>query len=338
MPPAVVPAAPPTPAASPAPATARGRAASHGRAGGSDVEALPPAWRHALATFDAHLRDERGVAAHTVLAYGRDAAQIAAFCAGFGIDDPDEVERLVVRRWLATLADGGYARSSLARKATSARAFFGLLARRGLVAGDPAVVLATPRTDRRLPRVLRPDQVARLLVAPADPGPRGQRDRALLEFLYASGARVSEAVGLDLPALGPDPGLARLLGKGGKTRLVPVGLPALAALRCWLDEGRPELWPGPRGEGPVFVAARGGRMSAREAYAVVARAGTLSGVGHVTPHTLRHSYATHLLEGGADLRSVQELLGHVSLSTTQIYTRVSRDHLRSTYEHAHPRA
>lgn len=299
---------------------------------------LPPAWRHALAVFDAHIRDERGLARHTVAAYGRDATQIAAFCAGFGIDDPDEVERLVLRRWLAALADRGYARSSLARKATSARALFRVLARRDLVTADPAAVLATPRTDRRLPRVLRPDQVARLLGAPADPGPSGQRDRALLEFLYASGARVSEAVGLDVGALGPDPGLARLFGKGGATRLVPVGLPARAALQRWMTDGRTRLWDGGPGEGPVFVGVRGGRMGARDAYAVVALAGRTAGVGHVTPHTLRHSYATHLLEGGADLRSVQELLGHVSLATTQIYTRVSRDHLRSTYEHAHPRA
>jgi integrase/recombinase XerD len=167
------------------------------------------------------------------------------------------------------------------------------------------------------------------------------RDRALLELLYASGARVSEAVDLDLDQIelgGVDgrPGVVRLHGKGDKTRQVPLGLPACQALRRWVDEGRPTLQP--TATGPVFVNQRGGRLSPRQAWAAVDAAARLAGLGKVTPHTLRHSYATHLLEGGADLRSVQELLGHVTLSTTQLYTSVSRSHLRSTYEHAHPRA
>jgi site-specific recombinase XerD len=302
---------------------------------------LPPAWRHALDVFEGYLRDEQGLAGLTVRAYTSDARGLAAFCAEFGIVDPDEVAPLVMRRWLAAMGNQGYARASLARKAASARRFYRLLTRRGLVQTDPTLVLSTPQTQRRLPRVLRPEQVARLLAAPDAGRPSGLRDRALLELLYASGARVSEAVDLDLDQMelgGVDgrPGVVRLHGKGDKTRQVPLGLPACQALRRWVDEGRPTLQP--TATGPVFVNQRGGRLSPRQAWAAVDAAARLAGLGKVTPHTLRHSYATHLLEGGADLRSVQELLGHVTLSTTQLYTSVSRSHLRSTYEHAHPRA
>jgi site-specific recombinase XerD len=299
-------------------------------------EGLPPAWRHALGTFEVTLRDERALAEHTVAAYLRDGRQLGRFCAGFGIDDPDEVAPLVLRRWLATLGEEGYARASLARKAAAARGLFALLTRRGLVRENPAAALRTPRTERRLPRVLRPEQVAVLLAAPDPSTPVGLRDRALLELLYASGARVSEAVGLDMDTLDVERGLARLHGKGDKTRIVPLGLPACAAVRQWLAEGRPQLQPLPTG--PVFTNLRGDRMTPRDAWTVVDRAARAAGVGKASPHTLRHSYATHLLEGGADLRSVQELLGHTSLSTTQLYTHVTRDHLRSAYEHAHPRA
>lgn len=283
-----------------------------------------------------NLRDERGLTAHTTTAYGRDAGQFAGFCADFGIDDPDQVAPLVLRRWLASLAEDGYARASLARKSAALRGLFGLLARRGLVTTDPAQHLGTPRGERRLPRVLRPEQVAALLAAPDTTSPTGLRDAALLEMLYASGARVSEAVGLDTDALDVERGTARLLGKRGKTRLAPLGLPACTALRRWLEDGRPQAAQAPCG--PVFTNRRGERMTARDAWTAVDRAARVAGIGKVTPHTLRHSYATHLLEGGADLRSVQELLGHASLASTQLYTHVTRDHLRSAYEHAHPRA
>jgi len=300
------------------------------------TDVLPPAWRHALATFQRHLDDERGLAGHTVIAYLRDARQLAAFCAGFAIDDPDEVEPLVLRRWLGSLAERGYARASLGRKTAAVRGFFALLARRGLVSADPALSLGSPRAERRLPRVLKPEQVVRLLGAPDDTSTTGLRDRALLELLYASGARVSEAVGLDVSAVDLDAHQARLHGKRDRTRIVPLGEPAVSSVRRWLTEGRPQLVPEPRG--PLLVSRRGTRMSARDAWSAVDRAARTAGVGKVTPHTLRHTYATHLLEGGADLRSVQELLGHLNLATTQLYTQVSRDHLRSAYEHAHPRA
>ncbi|MPZ88667.1 MAG: tyrosine recombinase [Nitriliruptorales bacterium] len=299
-------------------------------------EDLPAPWREALETLTVHVRHERGLAAHTVRAYLRDARQVAAFCAGFRIDSPDEVTPLVLRRWLASLEERGYARTSVRRKASATRGLFALLARRGLVTTDPAAQLGSPRADRRLPRVLKPAQVAALLTAPDAATMLGLRDRALLELLYASGARVSEAVGLDTDAIDLDAGLARLHGKRDRTRVVPVGLPAVGALRHWLHEGRPRLHPDPHG--PVFTNRRGRRMSARDAWGAVDRAARVAGVGKVTPHTLRHSYATHLLEGGADLRSVQELLGHTTLATTQLYTHITRAHLRRAYEESHPRA
>lgn len=282
-----------------------------------------------------HLADERGLSVHTVAAYDRDVRQLAGFCAGFAIDDPDELTPLVVRRFLAELGRRGYARASLARKAASVRALFALLRQRGLVAHDPAAGLATSRSGRSLPRVLRVDEVERLLAVP-DTAPVGLRDRALLEFLYASGARVSELVGLDDDAVDLDSRSARLFGKGSKERLVPLGEPVRAALARWLTDGRPALVGG--ATIVVFCTADGGRMDPRSVRRVVQRCATVAGLPKVTPHTLRHSYATHLLEGGADLRSVQELLGHAALATTQIYTHVSREQLRSAYEHAHPRA
>jgi site-specific recombinase XerD len=300
--------------------------------------ALPPPWEHALAVYRDHLVDERMLAQHTVDAYLRDARQLAGFCAGFAIDDPDEVEPLVLRRFLAALQGEGYARASMARKAAALRSLFGLLARRGLVDDDAAQRLATPRGQRRLPKVLRPDQARALLTAPPADTPVGLRDRALLELLYGSGARISEAVGLDVGAVDLVAAQVRLLGKGSKERIVPLGEPACVALERYLDRGRPALLSGPAAEPAVFCNRSGRRLAARDARTAVSRAAAASGLGHVTPHTLRHSYATHLLEGGADLRSVQELLGHVALATTQTYTHVSRRHVRSTYDQAHPRA
>jgi site-specific recombinase XerD len=299
---------------------------------------LPAAWAAALDAFARSLRDERGLARHTVDAYQRDARQFAGFCAGFGIDDPREVEPLVLRRFLARLVEERYARASLARKAAAMRSLFAVLARRGLVDADPAAALATPKGHRRLPRVLRQEQVMALLAAPDPQTPKGLRDRALLELLYASGARVAEAVGLDLDALDLVRGAVRLHGKGDKQRIVPLGEPACDALEHWLGRGRPTVVTDGSPTPAVFLGARGRRLSERGAREAVAQAGRTARLGPVSPHMLRHSYATHLLEGGADLRSVQDLLGHVALSTTQTYTHVSGDHLRSSYEQAHPRA
>lgn len=300
---------------------------------------LPSAWGAAVDAFTVHLRDERMLARLSVEAYVRDVRQLAGFCAGFGVDDPEEVEPLVLRRWLAALAARDYARASLGRKTAAARGFFALLQRRGVVARDPAVHLGTPKGGRRLPRALRPDQVAALLATPDPSTPLGLRDRAVLELLYASGARVSELVGLDVDAVDLAEASARLRGKGDKERIVPLGEPACVALERWLGDARPLLAARcPQPPPAVFLSRRGERMTVDDARAVVRTAATAAGLGRVTPHTLRHSYATHLLEGGADLRSVQELLGHVTLATTQVYTHVSREHVRSRYDDAHPRA
>jgi site-specific recombinase XerD len=314
-------------------------AAGGGAAPAARAAVLPPPWQHALALFRSHLADERGLAGHTVTAYLSDAIQFAGFCADFGIVDPDEVEPLVLRRHLAALTSRGYARASVSRKIAALRALFRLLTRRGVVEHDPCLFVARPRSHRSLPRALRPAEVRALLEAPDPATPVGLRDRALLELLYASGARVSEACSLDLDAVDLAQGSVRLLGKGAKERLVPLGEPACVALERYVRDGRPALAAeAPAPTAALLLAALGRRLAPRGAYAAVQRAATAVGLGHVTPHMLRHTYATHLLEGGADLRSVQELLGHVALATTQLYTHVSATHLRASYEHAHPRA
>ena len=299
---------------------------------------LPDGWTAAVERFRVHLVDERGRAAHTVSAYVADAVQFARFCDGFGIAGPAEVEPLVLRRWIAELDRAGYARSSMSRKTSAVRQWFDVLAMGGVVDDDPAARLGTRRPDRTLPRVLRVDQVTALLDAAEAGSPAtGVRDRAVLELLYGAGARVSELVGADLDAYDVERGTVRLLGKGSKERLVPLGQPALEALVRWVHDHRPRL-PGAAGSRALFISTSGTRLSDRAVRRLVDKAARRAGLPHVTPHTLRHSFATHLLEGGADVRSVQELLGHVSVSTTQIYTHVSRAHLRQTYEGAHPRA
>ena len=300
-------------------------------------DGLPTSWVSALATFRVHLLDERGRSDNTVSAYLSDTTQFAEFCAGFGIDSPDEVEPLVLRRWIAELDAGGYARTSVARKASSLRRWFDTLARKGVIAEDPAARLGTRTPGRRLPKVLRPDQVDALLLAAADADATGFRDAAIVEMLYGAGARVSEVVGLDMDACDLHQGLVRLFGKGSKERIVPLGEPAVDAIVRWVHDSRPHF-PEHAQTRALFLSTGGGRLSDRAVRTLVDRAARRAGLAHVTPHTLRHSFATHLLEGGADVRSVQELLGHVSLSTTQIYTHVSRAHLRQTYQQAHPRA
>ena len=296
-----------------------------------------PAWRSALTCFERHLISERGRAAHTVAAYLSDAHQFAAFCADFGIDDPDEVTPLVLRRWIADLDRQAYARTSVARKASSLRRWFDTLDRKGLIADNPTARLATRAAGRRLPKVLRREQVERLLHCASEHERTGVRDRAIVELLYGAGARVSEAVTLDMDSVDTRHAQVRLLGKGGKERLVPLGEPAVDAVVRWVHESRPHYLLHAR-EPALFLAESGNRLTDRAVRSIVDHAATRAGLPHVSPHTLRHSFATHLLEGGADVRSVQELLGHVSLSTTQVYTHVSRAHLQRTYEQAHPRA
>lgn len=296
---------------------------------------LSSAWARAVDELRDHLRDERGLADNTVAAYGSDVRQLAGFCIEYAIDDPGAVTGLVLRRWLGALGEQDYTRRSLARKAASVRALFALLHARGWITSDPAAGLATARAEQSLPRVLRVDEVARMLAA-IDDSAVGLRDRAAVEFLYASGARVAELVGLDDDALDRHGGSVRLRGKGDKERVVPLHDTVCAALARWMDDGRPALTD--RATAVVFCDRRGRRLDPRSVRRIVTRRAAMVGLQRVTPHTLRHSYATHLLEGGADLRSVQQLLGHAALATTQIYTHVSREQLRTAYEHAHPRA
>jgi site-specific recombinase XerD len=300
-------------------------------------EALTEAWTDAIELLVDHLAHERGRRPNTVDAYRRDATDLARTCTAWGIERPGEVELLTLRRYLADLAERGYARATVARRASVLRSFFALLRRRGVVDRDPAELLASPRQGRHLPRVLRADEVDRLLAAPDARTPVGLRDRALLEFLYASGARVSEACSLDLEGLDLAQQQVRLFGKGAKERLAPLGEPAVDAIRDYLAAGRSQLI-GSRTTDAVFLNTRGDRLGARDARTAVQHAAIEAGLGQVTPHTLRHSFATHLLECGADIRVVQELLGHASLATTQRYTHLSRGRLREVHASAHPRA
>ena len=319
-----------------------------------DPDGLAPAARHALEAFVAQLRDERGLSVHTVAAYRRDMTQFLQFAGRAGVNDPAHVEPLLLRRFLALQRTRGLAAASISRKAAALRTGFRFLARRGLVPDDPAAGLGAPKGPRRLPVVLKPRQVDRLLAGPDPADPVGLRDRAILELLYATGIRVGELCGLRLGDVDLAADTVLVLGKGAKQRVVPFGEPARAALLDYLVKGRVAMLPGggrpaasagaSKGDAKtdqdaLFFNRRGRPMTQRDVRGMVERYRAATGVpAGTSPHTLRHSYATHLLEGGADLRAVQELLGHVALTTTQTYTHVSNERLRRVYEQAHPRA
>lgn len=319
------------------PVVATGPGSSPRPDGTEAAPALPEPWRRAVELLVEDVALDRGRREATVTAYRGDALDLARTCAQWGVDHPGDVGRRTLRRYLAALAERGLARATIARRASLARTWFALLVRRGVIEHDPAATLESPRADRPLPRVLRVDEVDRLLVAPDADTAVGCRDRALLELLYASGARVSEACGLDLGALDLAQRQVRLAGKGGRERIVPLGAPAVAALRRYVAEARPRLVGG-EATNAVLLDSRGRRLGPRDARTAVTRAARAAGLAHVTPHTLRHAFATHLLDRGADLRQVQELLGHASLATTQRYTHLSRGRLQEVHARAHPRA
>ena len=289
--------------------------------------------------FLEHLRSERNLSPETLRAYERD---LRDFMAHLGTRVRlCEVDHLVLRTYLAQLRRRGLSRRYIARKMSSIRSFFRYLAREGVVQYNPTTMVSSPKLDRRLPRIVTRDEMERLLTAPPPGTPLGMRDRAMLELLYASGVRISELVSLDLGAVDLDTGILRVSGKGGRERVALMGRPAVTALRRYMNRGRPALLA--RGSGSareaLFLNARGGKLSVRGARFIVARWIARAGVdGRATPHTLRHTFATHLLDGGADLRAVCELLGHMSLSSTQIYTHVSREKLARVYARSHPRA
>jgi site-specific recombinase XerD len=300
-------------------------------------------WARDLGTFDAALR-ARGMAEKTRRAYGADVQQLADW-AGRQEIDPREVDPRTLRRFAGVLSERRMSRSTIARKLASIRSFYRHLVERGELGASPADLVATPKRDSYLPRVLRADEVTALLDTIPASEPLEQRDRAMFELAYAAGLRAEEIVNLDVGDVDPDGEELRVTGKGGKTRVVPAGEPAWRAIDDYLARARPRLaaadgaGPGGRTEQALFLSRRGRRLSTsdirRRLQLSTRRAATGAGV---SPHTLRHSFATHLLEGGADLRVIQELLGHASISTTQTYTRIESGRLRKAYSRAHPRA
>lgn len=286
-----------------------------------------------------YLAIERGSAAATVRSYAHDLATYRAFLASRGIEDASVVAREDIVAFEGAMQEEGLAPSTIARRLSTVRGYHRFLVREGLLSEDPSQTVRLPRKPASLPDVLSIDQVARMLDALPTSTPRELRDAAMLEVLYGCGLRVSELVGLDVGAVYFDEGCLRVRGKGSKERLVPFSGMAAKRMRRYVDEGRPALsMAGARPTPAAFLNARGGRLSRQSVHAIVERAGRLIGVEGLHPHTLRHSFATHLLEGGADLRAIQEMLGHADISTTQIYTHVQMSHMREEYLAAHPRS
>lgn len=290
-------------------------------------------------------RAERDLSPHTIDAYRRDLAAFVEWTQRSSRPPSIEgVDRTTLRRYVSYLSERGYARRTVARKASALRSLLAWALERDLIPVNPADDVPAPRLDGPLPRVLKAKDAAALCELPPADHAAGLRDRALIELLYGSGLRVSEACGLDLDDVDLDRGAVTVTGKGRKQRRLPLSAPAAAALASYVSQGRPALLakgrdrPAGRQVAATFVNARGGRLSPRSARAALAKYARAEGWDPVSPHALRHSFATHLLDGGADLRSVQELLGHENLATTQIYTHVSTERLRAVYEQSHPRA
>jgi site-specific recombinase XerD len=304
------------------------------------IPPAPPEFDAALAAFDRHLRLERNLSAHTVRAYTADVADLLRHCLDLQITALDRLDVRALRSWLAEQHALGRARTTLARRTASARMFTAFAHRSGRLSTDPGLLLGTPKFVRTLPKVLRADEAATLLeaVSGQDRSPQALRDVAVLELLYATGIRVAELCGLDVDDVDAERQTVRVMGKGGAERTVPMGLPAAQALRDWRRDGRPALAV-PRSGPALLLGVRGGRLHPGTARRVVhAAARLVDSLPDMGPHGIRHSVATHLLEGGADLRSVQEILGHASMATTQLYTHVSSERLKRAYRQAHPRA
>ena len=294
-----------------------------------------------------HLTVERGLSEHTLMAYRRDLRRYLEFLAKRDITEPGQVEEATIRSFVASLSAATYGEgederpyraSSVARTLSSVRSFHRFMVRDGVADRDPAGGVSQPKLPRSLPRPLTVDEVTRLLEAPDPATPVGIRDRAILELLYGAGLRISELVGLDVDDVDLDRGSVRVLGKGGKEREVPLGRYGREAVEAYVTRTRPEF-ASAKSRGALFLNQRGGRLTRQScARLLAAHVATADIDRRVSLHTLRHSFATHLLEGGADVRVVQELLGHASVATTQIYTLVTREHLREVYYASHPRA
>ncbi|NTU71120.1 MAG: site-specific tyrosine recombinase XerD [Coriobacteriia bacterium] len=295
-----------------------------------------------IAEYLGHLSVERGASQHTIAAYGRDLSEYDAVLASRGVSEPDSVSRDDVTAFIASLRERGLSPSSVERKVSAVKGFHKFLVREGVTENHPTARLPLPKVPERLPDVLSIEDVDRLLGQPFPDSPAGSRDRAMLETLYGCGLRVSELTGLDLTDLDLSAGLVRVFGKGGKERVVPVAGMASHALDAYVAHGRSSLRPkaslGGSGASAVFLNVRGGRLSRGGVFHIVKTYGARVGIESLHPHTLRHSFATHMLEGGADLRALQEMLGHADISTTQVYTHVDRRHVREEYLSTHPRA
>ncbi|HEX3850753.1 MAG TPA: tyrosine recombinase [Polyangiaceae bacterium] len=305
-----------------------------------------PAWQEALAEFAADLR-RRAVSTNTVQAYMNDCRQLADWASARELD-PDAVDLRTLRRYVAGLSEKGQAPSTVARKLAAVRALFRVQMQLGLITQNPADLVTAPKRPKTLPRVLKHEEIEMLLDRIPALTPLEVRDRALLELAYSSGLRAEELVTVEVGAIDFDGEAVRVEGKGGKTRIVPVGEHALAAISRYLDKARPALRveradSATASQEPLFLSKTGRRLSTSDVRRRLrtwtrASQGRVPALGQAHPHTLRHSFATHLLEGGADLRAIQELLGHATISTTQVYTRVESVRLRAAYASAHPRA
>lgn len=306
---------------------------------------IPPSLRRPLAQYLAHLQVERGLSQHTLSAYERDLTRYLAYLGTLGVESINDVDEPTVGSYtevLRTGADGAHPLSaaSTARAIVAVRGWHRFEVLEGRAVRDPAATVRPPGSQKRLPKAISVEEVQRLIEgAAAAPDPLGLRDQALVEVLYGTGARISEAVGMALDDIDVDSGALRLFGKGRKERIVPLGKFAAEALEAYVVRCRPMLATGGKGTSALFLNQRGNPLSRQSAWALLQEAASRGGLDmRISPHTLRHSYATHLLAGGADVRVVQELLGHASVATTQIYTMVTPDTLREVYISAHPRA
>jgi len=285
-----------------------------------------------------YLEAERNASPYTVRNYTTDLLHFFQFLKAKGVDSLKEVDKHVLRDYLSYVIEQGFVKASIARKLSAIRSFYRYLQREEIISTNPVATASSPKLDKRLPSFLSIDEVERLLEAPDSSKPQGQRDRALMELLYASGLRVSELVSLNLEQINLDSGEIRVRGKGDKERMVLMGKPAARALSDYLSQGRPKLL-GKKGSSALLLNPDGGRLSGRRVQTILGKYANIAGIERrVHPHMLRHTFATHLLDGGADLRVVQELLGHASLSSTQIYTHVTQSQARKVYLSAHPMA
>lgn len=291
-----------------------------------------------LEQFLTHLRVTRNASPYTIKNYSNDIGQFLDYCRTKGVGSLEQVDRSLLRGYLAELDAVGYVKASIARRVAELRSFGDFLVREGVLERNTFRTVSAPRVPKRLPHYLTVAEVEALLAVPDTSTPRGLRDRAIIEVLYAAGLRVSELVGLNVADVDLHQALVHVVGKGGKERIGLLGRPAVQALRAYLKVGRPALL-GQRPTNALWLNHRGGRLTTRGVALILSRAGKQAGIRTpVSPHILRHSFATHLLDGGADLRIVQELLGHANLATTQIYTHVSQSRAREVYMRAHPRA